>query len=233
MSPVTSVVLVHGAWADGSAWSKIIPLLESKGLNVACVQLPLSSIDDDVAAATRIINAQSGSVLLAGHSYGGSVITQAGINPKVAGLLYVAAFAPDEGETLSGLASRYPPTETFGELNVIEDGYILLTKKGVYEYFAQDLTDAEKAVIFATQGATNFTAILPITIRTAAWRSKPSWFIVAENDKAVHPLQEKETAERMKAEILVLQTSHVPMLAEPQAVANFMIKAVDKLNSGK
>jgi len=170
---------------------------------------------------------------LAGHSYGGSVITQAGINPKVAGLLYVAAFAPDEGETLSGLASRYPSTETFGELNVIEDGYILLTKKGVYEYFAQDLTDAEKALIFATQGATNFTAILPVTIRTAAWRSKPSWFIVAENDKAVHPQQEKETAERMKAEILVLQTSHVPMLAEPQAVADFMIKAVDKLNSGK
>src|SRR5277367_889026 len=173
MQSVKNVVLVHGAWADGSSWSKIIPLLEAKGLHVVAVQNPLTSIADDVAATTRIINAQDGPVLLGGHSYGGAVITEAGNNPKVAGLMYVAAFAPEEGETLGGLAGGYPPTETFTELNPIEDGYLLLTQKGVYDYFAQDLTPTQKYHVLASQGATQ-SAILATPIGPAAWHSKPS-----------------------------------------------------------
>src|SRR5271167_3411217 len=116
MSGVKNIVLVHGAWADGSSWSKLIPLLEAKGFHVVAVQHPLTSIAEDVAATNRIIDAQDGPVLLVGHSYGGAIITEAGNNPKVAGLVYVAAFAPDQGETLGGLASKFPPPPGFSEI---------------------------------------------------------------------------------------------------------------------
>src|ERR1700722_11916777 len=145
MPTVKNVVLVHGAWADGSCWSKIIPILQAKGLHVVAVQNPLTSIADDVAAANRIINAQDGPVLLAGHSYGGAVITEAGNNPKVVGLVYVAAFAPDEGETLAGMGQKYPAPPGLGTIAPIADGFLLLTRKGVVENFGQDLApDVQK-----------------------------------------------------------------------------------------
>src|SRR5271154_2538301 len=153
MQPVRNVVLVHGAWADGSSWAKVIPLLQAKGLHAACAQNPLSSIADDVASTNRIINAQDGPVLLVGHSYGGAVITVAGDNPKVSGLVYVAAFAPDEGETLGGMAQPFGATPILGELLPIEDGYLLLSAKGVAEAFAQDLSSDEKNLMVVTQGA--------------------------------------------------------------------------------
>ncbi|HEY6376306.1 MAG TPA: alpha/beta hydrolase [Edaphobacter sp.] len=224
MPPIKSVVLVHGAWADGSSWSKVVPLLQAKGLNVACTQNPLTSIADDVAGANRLINAQDGPVLLAGHSYGGAIITEAGMNPKVAGLVYVAAFAPDEGETLAGLAQPYGPTPLFGEVKPIEDGFPLPTPKGVMEDFAQDLSHAEQQTMIATQGATQ-SAILGTPITAAAWHTKPSWFVIASNDRAISPEQEKATAERMGSKTLTLATSHVPMLSEPEKVAEFIAEA--------
>jgi pimeloyl-ACP methyl ester carboxylesterase len=224
MQPVKNIVLVHGAWADGSCWSKVVPLLRAKGFNVACVQNPLTSVADDVAATHRIIDAQDGPVLLAGHSYGGAIITEAGNNPKVAGLFFVAAFAPDEGETLAGLAQPYGPTPLFGEIKPIADGFILLTPKGMVEDFAQDLSEEEKTTMIATQAATQ-SAILGTTIGQAAWHDKPSWFIVASNDRAISPKQEEDTAKRMGAKILTLPTSHVAMLAKPKEVADFMIEA--------
>ncbi len=230
MQSVKNVVLVHGAWADGSSWSKIIPLLQAKGLHVVSVQNPLTSIADDVAATNRMINAQDGPVLLAGHSYGGAVITEAGSNPKVAGLVYVAAFAPDEGETLGGLAQNFPPSPLFGEIQPIEDGYLLLTPKGVTEDFAQDLSPAEKTLIIATQAATP-AALLSTPIGKAAWRSKPSWFVISSNDRAISPEQEISTAKRMGAKTLTLPTSHVPMLSQPQQVADFMIEAAASLTA--
>ena len=147
---IVNVVLVHGAWADGSSWAKIIPLLQAKGFYVQAVQNPLTSLADDVAATSRIINAQDGPVVLVGHSYVGAVITMAGDNPKVAGLVYVAAFAPEVGETLGGLAKGYPATPAFGERRPIEDGYLLLPPKGVTEDFAQDLSSEEKQTLVAT-----------------------------------------------------------------------------------
>jgi pimeloyl-ACP methyl ester carboxylesterase len=232
MSAVKNVVLVHGAWADGSSWSKIIPLLQAEGLHAVAVQNPLSSIADDVASTNRTINAQDGPVLLVGHSYGGAVITEAGNNPKVAGLVYVSAFAPDEGETCGGLAQKFPQPPLFGEIQPIEDGYFLLTPKGVNEDFAQDLSPEERTLIIATQGATQ-SAVLGTPIKTAAWRSKPSWFVVATNDRAISPEQEKSTAERMGAKILTLDSSHLPMLSQPEDVAEFIIEAAESLGTAQ
>jgi pimeloyl-ACP methyl ester carboxylesterase len=175
MQTVKNVVLVHGAWADGSSWSKLIPLLQAQGYQVACAHNPLSSVADDVASTNRIINAQDGPVLLVGHSYGGAVITEAGHNPKVSGLVYVAAFAPDEGETLGGMAQPVGATPGLGELRPIEDGYLLLSAKGVAEDFAQDLSAEEKNTMFATQGATQGAVLAtPITRMKAKTLSLPT-----------------------------------------------------------
>jgi pimeloyl-ACP methyl ester carboxylesterase len=221
---VKNIVLVHGAWADGSSWSKVIPFLQAKGLHVTAVQNPLTSIADDVAATNRIINAQDGPVLLAGHSYGGAVITEAGTNPKVVGLVYVAAFAPDEGETLGGLAQNFPTAPLFSGLQPIEDGFLLLTPKGLTEDFAQDLSAEEQQMMITTQAPLQG-AVFSTLITTAAWRSKPSWFVVASNDRAIAPEQEIYTARRMNAKTLTLASSHVAMLSHPQKVAEFVIEA--------
>jgi pimeloyl-ACP methyl ester carboxylesterase len=230
VTSVKNIVLVHGAWADGSSWSKLIPLLEAKGFHVVAVQHPLTSIADDVAATNRIIDAQDGPVLLVGHSYGGAIITEAGNNPKVAGLVYVAAFAPDEGETLAGLAKPYGPTPAFAEIKPIDGGFLLLTSKGISEDFAQDLSPEEKRVLLATQGATQG-AILGTPISTAAWHTKPSWFVIASNDRTISPEQEKVTARRMNAKTLTLPTSHVAMLAKPKEVSEFVSEAAASFNT--
>ena len=169
------------------------------GFHVVAVQSPLSSIAEDVAATRRMIDAQDGPVLLVGHSYGGAVITEAGNNDKVVGLVYVAAPSrPTKGETLGGMAKKYPTAPLFGELQPIEDGFLLLTAKGVKEDFAQDLPDEEQRLLLATQAATQ-AALLSTPIKAAAWHKKPSWFVVAANDRAISPEQEKMTAKRMNA----------------------------------
>jgi pimeloyl-ACP methyl ester carboxylesterase len=199
-------------------------------LHAVAVQNPLNSIADDVTSTNRLINAQDGPVLLVGHSYGGAVITEAGNNPKVAGLIYVAAFAPDEGETLGGMAQKFPPTPAFSEILPIDDGLLLLTSKGVMESFAQDLSPEEKKFVLATQGATQG-AILATPIKKAAWHSKPSWFVIASNDRAISPEQEAITAKRMGAKTLTLASSHLPMLSHPKEVADFVIEAASSLGA--
>ena len=222
--PVRTVVLVHGAWADGSSWSKVIPLLEAKGLHVVSVQHPLTSIADDVAATNRLIDAQTGPVLLVGHSYGGAIITEAGNNPKVAGLVYVAAYAPDEGETLGERTKPFGAMPAFAEIYPIENGFLLLSAKGIAEDFAQDLSATEQATLLATQGATQST-ILGTPITAAAWHHKPSWFVVASNDRTIAPQQQRTEAARIGATVLTVDSSHVAMLARPREVAQFIISA--------
>jgi len=169
-------------------------------------------------------------VLLVGHSYGGAVITEAGINPKVAGLVYVAAFAPDEGDTPAGMAQKYTPTPLFAEVKQIEDGYLMVSRKGIAESLAQDLSPAEKDLAFAVQSATK-AAIFGTPIKNVAWRSKPSWFVIASNDRAISPEQEIADAKRINAKTLTLPTSHVPMLSQPQKVADFIAEAASSLST--
>jgi pimeloyl-ACP methyl ester carboxylesterase len=220
---VTNIVLVHGAWADGSSWSKVIPLLEAKGYHVDAVQLPLTSQADDVGAVQRAIARVDGRLLLVAHSYGGSVMTQAGNDPKVAGLVYVAAFAPAEGESPFDLAVA-DPTPALQQLQQDQFGFLKLTPTGIREDFAQDLSESEQTVLAATQGPTSI-ASLSAAVTTPAWRNKPSWFVIAAQDRVVAPTLQAMFAERMNATTITLSSSHVAMLSQPYVVASFIRKA--------
>jgi pimeloyl-ACP methyl ester carboxylesterase len=220
---VTNIVLVHGAWADGSSWSKVIPLLEAKGLHVDAVQLPLTSQADDVATVQRAIARVDGRLLLVAHSYGGAVMTQAGNDPKVAGLVYVAAFAPAEGESPFDLTVANPPP-FLQHLQPDQFGFLKLTSTGIREDFAPDLSDAEQTVLAATQGPTS---VVPLSaaISTPAWRNKPCWFVIAAHDRVVAPTLQAMFAERMNATSITLSSSHLAMLSQPYVVASFIRRA--------
>jgi pimeloyl-ACP methyl ester carboxylesterase len=226
---VKTVLLVHGAWADGSSWSKLIPLLEAKGLHVVAVQIPLTSFADDVSATQRAIALEDGPVLLVGHSYGGAVITEAGNDPKVAGLVYVSAVAPDKGESALGLISSVP-TPIGSELRPDKSGFLKLTPKGIAEDFAQDLSAQEIAVLTATQVPVNVAAMKgEVTI--PAWKSKPSWYIIAEHDRAISPDLEAAQAKKIGATTSTVSSSHVIMLAQPLKVASVIVDAASKSSS--
>ena len=214
---VKNIVLVHGAFADGSSWSKVIPLLQAKGLHVTSVGTPLTSFADDVAATKRAIAAEDGPVILVGHSYGGVVITEAGNDPKVTGLVYVAAFAPDANQNITEISKPFPPPPGLNKVKPLTDGFILLTPEETA--FAQDLTKEEKALLVAVQPQTAG-SIFEAKPTAAAWHSKPSWFIVASNDNMIAPEQEKSMAKQIGAITFVLPSSHVAMLSHPKEVAN-------------
>lgn len=216
--PAKTVILVHGAWADGSSWSKIIPLLTSKGLNVTAVQLPLTSLADDAATVKRALALETGPVVLVGHSYGGAVITEAGADPKVTALVYVAAFAPDAGQSAGSLSASVPAPPMGAEVRPDSQGFLKLTQRGVYEDFAQDVTPAEKLELYAAQAPTNAKS-LGGAISTPAWRSKPSWYIVAAQDRAIPPGLEAAMAKTIQARTTTLNGSHLVMLSQAPAVA--------------
>lgn len=225
---IKNIVLVHGAFADGSSWAKVIPLLQAKGYNVFAVQNPLSSLENDVAATKRAIAAMDGPVLLVGHSYAGVVITEAGNDPKVKGLLYVCAFAPDDNQSLTDVAKDFPPAHGNTAVQLSPAGFLSLSSKGIHEDFAQDLPEAERNVIFATQG--EWGAECPTAkVSTASWKNKPTWFIVGTNDHMINPHLEREEAKRMKATTIELKSSHIPMVSQPRKVADFIIAAAQKL----
>ena len=221
---VRNVVLVHGAFADGSSWAKVIPLLEKAGLNAVAVQNPLTSFADDLAATKRAIALQDGPVILVGHSWGGVVITDAGADPKVAGLVYVAAFAPDVGEVVGDLGKGFPPPPGLAELRPDGEGYLRLTTKGVMESFAPDLPLAQRRLIAATQGATNG-AVFEAKVANAAWKTKPTWYVVAAKDRMIQPDLERKFAKTMNAKTITLPSSHVVMLSHPAEVAKLIIEA--------
>jgi pimeloyl-ACP methyl ester carboxylesterase len=228
---VTSVVLVHGAWADGSSWSKVIPLLEERGLHVVAVQLPLTSLADDAATVKRALALEDGLVLLVAHSYGGVVITQAGDDPKVAGLVYVAAFAPQEGQSAFDLANANP-TPLLPELRQDPFGFLKITPTGIRKDFAQDLTDSEQALLAAVQSPTAGGASLSAPVSTAAWRNKPTWFVIAAHDRVVSPTLQAAEAQQMNATSITLSSSHVAMLSHPNTVASFIRRAARDLPWG-
>jgi pimeloyl-ACP methyl ester carboxylesterase len=222
---VQNVVLVHGAWADGSSWAKVIPLLERAGLNVIAVQNPLTSLSDDVGTVKRAIELQNGPTILVGHSYGGAVISESGADPKVVGLVYVAAFAPDAGEAVGALGKEFPPAPGGAELRPDAGGFLTMTTKGVLENFAQDLPIAERKLLAATQGPTNGAAF-GAKLTNAPWKTKPTWYVVAANDRMIPPDLERKFAKAMNAKTITLPSSHVPMLSHPAEVAKLIIEAV-------
>jgi len=213
-----NIVLVHGAFADGSSWSKVIPLLLAKGYKVTAVSNPLTTFQEDVAATKRAIAAADGPVTLVGHSYGGVVITEAGNDPKVASLVYVAAFAPDAGQSIVEISKPFPPPPGPQTAVPVGDGFILLSPEGVENDFAQDLSKEEKALLVATQPQTSG-SIFGAQPTQAAWHSKPSWYIVSSNDRMIAPEHEASMAKQLKATTTTLPASHVVMLSHPNEVA--------------
>jgi pimeloyl-ACP methyl ester carboxylesterase len=222
---VPSVVIVHGAFADGSDFAKVIALLQARGLHVTAVQNGLDSLSGDVAAARRAIANQPGKVVLVGHSWGGQVITEAGNDDKVAGLVYVAAFAPSAGEAVGDLGKEFPTPPGITKLVADKQGYLSLPPAALAEDFAQDVPAAQAAVMAATQGPINSKAFGE-KVSAAAWTTRPSWYIVSANDRMIAPDLERAMAKKIGATTTTLPTSHVPQQSRPADVANVILDAV-------
>jgi len=226
---VRNVLLVHGAWADGSSWAPVIANLRADGYNVTAVQLPLTSLADDVAVVQRALAREDGKTLLVGHSYGGVVITEAGVDPKVAGLVYVSAFAPDAGESALSLNKTAPATPIGADLVPDAAGFLKLSNAGVAADFAQDLSPTAQITIAATQGPISAPNALSAAVTHVAWKSVPTWYVVAGNDRAIAPALEATMAKRMNATTLTLQSGHLAMLSHPTDVSGFVEKAASSL----
>jgi pimeloyl-ACP methyl ester carboxylesterase len=217
-----SIVFAHGLWADGSCFQKLIPTLQAEGHEVICSQHGLDSLKSDVDCVTRCFGRVSGPIVLVGHSYGGTLITHAGTDERVAALVYIAALAPDETETSQGQQQKFPVTDVFSHIEVA-DGRIWLRPSGV-SAFAGDLSEAEQKLVWATQ-AVPVPDLFGQKLDGVAWKSKPSWYIVAREDRTVHPDLERFAAKRMGAKTVETQTSHVPMLSKPDVVINVIREA--------
>jgi pimeloyl-ACP methyl ester carboxylesterase len=218
-----SIVFAHGIWADGSCFQKLIPPLQADGHEVIAAQNSLDTQDGDVAAVKRALGRVSSPAILVGHSWGGTVITAAGTDDRVAGLVYIAAVAPDSGETTQSLLDRYP-TDIFSNIDVV-DGHIWLRPDGV-RYFAGDLSEQEQKLVGATQGVPD-AGLFSQKMDVPAWRSKPSWYIVANKDHAVHPDLQRFFAKRMSATTHETDSSHVPMLSKPRLVIDVIRAAAN------
>jgi pimeloyl-ACP methyl ester carboxylesterase len=216
-----SIVFCHGIWADGSCFNKVIPALQAEGYEVLAAQYGLDSQTADVAATKRTLGRVSSPAILVGHSYGGAVITAAGTDDRVVGLVYISAVALDAGETVQSQLDNYP-TPIFGHIKVA-DGRVWMLPEGVKD-FAGDLPEQEQKVVWATHFAPD-ADLFNQKVDGTAWKSKPSWSIVAENDRTVHPDLERFLAKRMGATTVEVKSSHVPMLSQPQLVIDVIRKA--------
>jgi pimeloyl-ACP methyl ester carboxylesterase len=221
---IPNIILVHGAWADGSSWAKVLPLLAARGFAATAVQLPLTSFEADVAAVSRAIALADGDVVLVGHSYAGAVIGEAGNDPKVVRLVYIDAFAPDAGESAGSLFASFEAAPLGAEIRPDAQGFLKLTSEGVATLFAQDLPAAEQAVIHATQGPINGEA-LGGTLSEAAWHGRPTFYLIGDRDQAILRDDQERMAKRMGATIGHVDASHVPMLSQPEAVTAFILRA--------
>ncbi len=228
LSVKPTIILVHGLWADGSSWSKIIPALVEKGYNVIAVQNPTTSIEEDVAATQRAIERTSGDVILVGHSWGGFVISEAGNDPRVKALVYVAAYMPDKGETIPTLSEKAAPTNVRSFLQPV-GGYLTLTKEGVQKAFANDLPAKEQDLVFTVQQPA-FPKVFEAVGTNTAWKQKPSWYIVASEDNTISPELEKLMAARAKSKTTIVKASHVAMLSKPKEVVAVILDALAHVN---
>ena len=222
-APVRNVVLVHGLYADGSSWSEVIPRLQAAGLHVTSVQNPLTSLDDDVAAVQRVLALQDGPTVLVGHSYAGTVISQAGTDPKVAALVYVAARAPDAGEDYAALVAKFPSTP-IGKGLEKAGGFVQVSEEAFLRDFANDVPAAKARVLYAAQGRA---AESLGTARTtaAAWRTKPSWYAVSSADRTTDANLQRFLAKRMGAHTIELASGHLSIVSHPADIAALIIDA--------
>jgi pimeloyl-ACP methyl ester carboxylesterase len=226
--PVVTVILVHGAWADGSSWNEVIARLQAEGIPVVSVQNPLSSLGDDVAAVQRAIELVDGSIVLVGHSWGGTVITQSGVSERVRALVYIAAFAPDRNESTNALQANYPAPEYSSLLRADSGGYLHFPADALPHYFAQDLPTANAMVLAATQGPIRASAF-DDNVTEAAWHDLPSWYLVTDHDRMISPRLQRDMAQRIRARIREVPASHVPFASRPRETTAIILEAVEEV----
>jgi pimeloyl-ACP methyl ester carboxylesterase len=220
-----TIVFVHGIWADGSSFNEQTAALQAKGYHVVAIQNPITSLAEDVATTQRALNLIRGKVILVGHSWGGFVISQVGNDPKVVGMIYLAAYAPELDETVLTVSANAGPTELtkyFAE----SGGYVYITEEGVKKVFANDLTPKQQALIYATQTPA-FHTVFNDKSGAPAWKVRPTWYVVAKDDKTINPDLQRFMAKRMKAKTIELQSSHVVMNSRPQDVLKLIEEAAN------
>ncbi|MCS5710633.1 alpha/beta fold hydrolase [Candidatus Berkiella aquae] len=232
VKPNPTVVLVHGAFSDGSIWSKVIPLLQVNNINVIATQIPLTSLTDDVATTQRTIDITSGPIVLVGHSYAGAVITQAGNSDKVKALVYIAAFAPEKGQSVSDLGTHLPPSPGTIGLTTDKFGFYHLSTQSLLENLAPDIPHQEALILTVTQTPTA-TKVFNEKVKTAAWKDKNNFYLVAKHDRMIQPDLERQFAHAMKATTVEISSSHVAMLSHPNEVAKLIIAAVEATRKEK
>ena len=225
-----TAVLVHGAWADGSSWNRVILPLLHQGLKVVCAPIPLTSLSDDAAALNRVLGRTDGPVLLAGHAYAGAVIAAA-TDEKVKSLVYIAALAPDQGETVAQVFYREEPHPQAPHLQPDADGFIWMPPEGFQNAFAQNASDDVKAITASVQRPIAVNCIREPAPKPA-WRSRPSWFLIAEEDRMINPKTQHFMAERMKAKVRVHRVDHTPLLTAPEVVVDIISEAARETLTG-
>jgi len=226
-----TVVLVHGAWADGSSWGRVIARLQARGIPVVAVQNPTSSLADDVAATQVALASVEGPVVLAGHSWGGTVITEAGNDPQVKALVYVAAFAPDAGQSTGDQVAAHPAPPGLGGVQDDGRGHLRMSAESWVANVAQDLPEAEARVLAALQPPLGL-ATFGDKVSRPAWAERPNWYVVSTEDRAVSVELQRELATKMKARTKELRASHVSILSQPEAVADVILDAVTEVSAG-
>jgi pimeloyl-ACP methyl ester carboxylesterase len=225
MSDRPNIVLVHGAWADGSCWSGVVERLQTHGFQVRAPQFPLTSLADDVARLREVLEFQDGPTIVVGHSYGGQIMTALGDEaPNVVGLVYIAAFALDEGESLGALLAQGPPSPALAHMFTDSHGFAWLSEDDFVNHFAADVDPTWARVMYAVQQALALSAFEDV-MRVPAWKSLPSWYLVAQNDEAIPPDAERQFAQRMGATTVEILSSHVAMVSHPADVAELIEKA--------
>ncbi len=229
MSGLPNIVLVHGAWADGSSWSAVVERLQKSGFNVTAPQFSLAKLADDVARLRQVLARQDGPTVVAGHSYGGQIITALGEEaPNVAGLVYVAAFGLDLGESLGTILAQGPPTPAIAHLSIDKQGYAWLPEDDFINHFAGDVDPVKAKVMFAVQQPLAASALGEV-MGEPAWKSLPSWYLVAQGDEAIPPDAERLFAKRMGATVIEVNSNHLPMVSHPDEVVNLIKAAVEKI----
>jgi pimeloyl-ACP methyl ester carboxylesterase len=232
MSTRPNIVLVHGAWADGSSWGAVIERLQAGGYHVTAPQFPMTALAADVARLRQVLELQDGPTIVAGHSYGGQIMTALGTDaPNVAGLVYIAAFGLDQGESLGGLLSQGPVTPALAHLFTDQQGFGWLSEDDFVSHFAADVAPVKARVMYAVQQALAGSAFTDV-MGVPAWKALPSWYLVATDDQAIPPAAERQFASRMGATTIEIPSSHVAMVSHPDDVAQLIETAAGTVPTG-